>query len=259
MLAYKGFHLSNRHAYYNLIKSTGKKSPAEEAALALYYLDEAGWHIRYDPVKQLNNDELQYVEFKSFFFCSVEQISMARKFASSFIVITDATFNTNTNRLPLSVLVVIINIGSSFPIAYCFIQSKSEDAFLFIFDYIRDLFFHNKYRGPKVVLADMVKGLRAAFTKTFNFATQENKSKFAIDAVGSDNTELQLCTWHVAKAIKKHFTQKGYPAEEKAELDSHVWGWINSTTESDADSNLDMLKDRLRDEEKTYLEDHYGI
>lgn len=59
VLACKGFRLSNENAYYNLLKSEGKKSPSQEAALALHHLDEAGWHVRYDPVRQLENNELQ--------------------------------------------------------------------------------------------------------------------------------------------------------------------------------------------------------
>ena len=46
-----------------------------------------------------------------------KQIRLTRRFVSGFIYETDTTFNTNTLRLPLSVMVGIDNTGSTFPMA----------------------------------------------------------------------------------------------------------------------------------------------
>ena len=41
----------------------------------------------------------------------------------------DATFNTNSLRMPLSVMVGINNIGKTFPMAFCYITSESAISF----------------------------------------------------------------------------------------------------------------------------------
>jgi hypothetical protein len=43
---------------------------------------------------------------------------------SGFLYKTNTTFNTNTQRLPLSIIVRINNIGHTFPMAFMFITSK---------------------------------------------------------------------------------------------------------------------------------------
>ena len=100
-----------------------------------------------------------------FFFANFKQIYIARQFASHFIVITDTTFNINENALPLSVIICITNTLITIPIAYYFIKSESAAAFLFINEYIKDLFFYNNYRGPIVVLNNFTTGLTAAITR----------------------------------------------------------------------------------------------
>jgi hypothetical protein len=54
---------------------------------------------------------------------------MARRFVSGFLYKTNATFNTNTRRLPLSIIVRINNIGHMFPIAFMFIIIKLIKSF----------------------------------------------------------------------------------------------------------------------------------
>ena len=101
----------------------------------------------------------------------------ARRFASQFLVITDATFTTNANRLPLSVIVCVTNVMKSFPIAYCFVASESSEAFIFINKCMRELFFHDSCRGPAVILGDFAAGLTAAMVA---------KKKLTINEVGME-------------------------------------------------------------------------
>ena len=71
-------------------------------------------------------------------------------------------FTTNMNKLPLLVIIYVINILRSFSITYYFIISKLVDTFIFINKYIRELFFYNFYREPMVILRDFAMGLIAA-------------------------------------------------------------------------------------------------
>jgi hypothetical protein len=66
---------------------------------------------------------------RDIFFILDEQICMARRFVSGFLYKTDATFNTNMRRLPLTVMVGIDNIGHMFPMAFMFITSELAKSF----------------------------------------------------------------------------------------------------------------------------------
>jgi hypothetical protein len=65
---------------------------------------------------------------------SAEQIKLAQQFVSGFMYKTDATFNTNCLKLPLSVMVSINNYKRTFPIAYCYITLESAASFKFVVD-----------------------------------------------------------------------------------------------------------------------------
>jgi len=74
---------------------------------------------------------------------------------------TDATFNTNSLRLPLGVMVGIDNTRKTFPVAYCYITSESAALFKWIAEQLTNLVFYN---CPELALivGDFSKGLRAA-------------------------------------------------------------------------------------------------
>jgi hypothetical protein len=60
---------------------------------------------------------------------SDKQIYIARRFISRFLYKTNATFNTNTRRLPLSIIVEIDNTGHMFSMAFIFITSELAKPF----------------------------------------------------------------------------------------------------------------------------------
>jgi MULE transposase domain len=86
---------------------------------------------------------------------------MLRQFVSSFIYKTNATFNTNCLKLPLSVIVSINNCSKTFLVAYCYITLESAASFKFVANQLSSLVF---YSCPKaaVVVGDFSKGLAAA-------------------------------------------------------------------------------------------------
>jgi MULE transposase domain len=92
---------------------------------------------------------------------SLEQIKMAQRFVSSFMYKTDATFNTNSLKLLLSVMVGIDNCKKTFLAAYCYITSESAASFKFATDQLTDLAFYD-YPKAAVIVRDFAKGLGAA-------------------------------------------------------------------------------------------------
>jgi hypothetical protein len=74
---------------------------------------------------------------------------------------TDATFNTNRLKLPLSVIVGIDNRGRMFSVAYCYIVLELAASYKFVANQLSDLVFYN-YPKAAVVIRDFFKGLGAA-------------------------------------------------------------------------------------------------
>jgi MULE transposase domain len=83
---------------------------------------------------------------------------------SEFLYETNATFNTNTQRLPLSIMVGIDNIGHMFPMAFIFITSELAKSFQFASECLIDLCFYN-YLQLSLICSDFLKGLGAAIAK----------------------------------------------------------------------------------------------
>ena len=110
---------------------------------------------------------------RDIFITSPELIRMARRFVSEFVWETDATFNTNNFKMPLSVLVGITNIGATFPIAFVFISAESASMFRWVHEQLTSMIFYN-YSLPKVVVGDFAKGFMAAFIEAKIETEQEN-------------------------------------------------------------------------------------
>ena len=98
---------------------------------------------------------------RDIFFMSDERIRLARRFVSGFIYKTDATFNTNTLRLPLLVMVRIDNTGHTFPMAFMFITSESAKSFTFASEQLTDLCFYDCPEAA-IICGDFSKGLGAS-------------------------------------------------------------------------------------------------
>jgi hypothetical protein len=95
---------------------------------------------------------------------SDEQIRIGRRFVSGFLYETDATFNTNTRRLPFFVMVGIDNTGYTFLMAFMFITSESVKSFQFVNECLTDLCFYNCPQ-LSLICGDFLKGLGAVVVK----------------------------------------------------------------------------------------------
>jgi hypothetical protein len=75
---------------------------------------------------------------------------------------TDTTFNTNSLKLLLSVIVGIDNCRKTFSIVYCYITLESAASFTFVADQLCDLAFHS-YPRLSIIVGDFSKGLGAVY------------------------------------------------------------------------------------------------
>ena len=101
----------------------------------------------------LATTELVNYYLEQLFFISDTQIQWAQWFYSSFILEVNITFNTNTFKLPLTIITGISNMGDSFPVAFSFIPSKSKVYFDFIFKALKELVW-KEYLPPKIIVRD---------------------------------------------------------------------------------------------------------
>jgi hypothetical protein len=106
-------------------------------------LKQNSFHLRTQEEYIVKNGIRTKRVVRNIFFMSDEQIRLARRFVSGFMYKTDATFNTNTHQLPLSVIVGINNTDHTFPIAFMFITSESAKSFKFANECLTNLCFYN--------------------------------------------------------------------------------------------------------------------
>jgi hypothetical protein len=125
ILRKEGLYLRQKK-YYNLTQKETKAllSNQEELQLVITILKQNGFHpcTREEDIVE-NSVRIKRV-VRDIFFILDKQIHIARRFISGFLYKTNATFNTNTRRLLLTVIVGIDNTGYMFPMAFMFITSE---------------------------------------------------------------------------------------------------------------------------------------
>jgi hypothetical protein len=197
---------------------------------------------------------------------------------NGFMYETDATFNTNRLKFPLSVMVGIDNRGKTFPIAYCYITSESAASFKFVAEQLTDLAFHDCPEAV-VVVGDFSKGLGAAMaakaaidlglTDIFEEplvcpADRDEELPEAAEVIVAEEVGrpqpvlLQLCEWHAVSAIKRRLVAAGkHPKERRDELVSMIWDWVKAPSIKDLDEYRAKLLAALRFEEAEYIRNYY--
>jgi len=251
--------------YYNLKRSEGKLTNKEALKLLLGQLDLEDFRVRVMEkyvVDSEGNHTQQVVQH--IFFCSSEQIDLARRFVSGFCMQTDVTFNTNQLRLPLSIIVGITNTSKTFPLAFCFITSESTEAFEFVNTQLKELMFYD-CPGPAVIVGDFSKGLSAAMARRSGVDTSgdagggvegswEAGGGFGAPVEVKEGCILQLCKWHAVEAIKKRLVVAGqYTKERREELINFIWDWVKSSTVTVLEERREHLLTELKTPERDYL------
>jgi hypothetical protein len=281
-----------RKEYYNLIRKeeTAPLTNQEELELVMATLEQNGFHPRPREEYIVEDGVRTKRLVRDIFFMSDDQIRLARRFVSGFLYETDATFSTNTRRLPLSVMVGIDNTGSTFPMAFMFITSEAAKSFEFASACLTDLCFHDCPQ-PSLICGDFSKGLGAAVAaqaaKDIAIAMMTDEDGFVdIDvfvdteeegsagtkkfldcetivvevAVGKkgEKTSLQLCEWHAIEAIKKRLINSGrYSKETREVLVDLLNRWVKSPDLEALENARKKLLSCLCSPERAYLRDFY--
>ena len=169
-------------------------------------------------------------------------------------------------------MVGITNTGKTFPLAYCYITSESAKSFDFVLGELTKYVFYDCPEAA-VICADFTKGLGASIAARAlrdageeDEAVQQRQLKPGelpdISALqlgsGEEETILQLCEWHAAKAIQRKLVHAGKYSKEKREgLTDLVNAWIRASTEDNVQKTREALLKALEPAERKYLIDYY--
>jgi hypothetical protein len=94
------------------------------------------------------------------------QLQMVRRFVSGFALIVDGTFNTNSLRMPLLVVVGSLYTGASFPVFFLFCPGEDQASFDFCWEAFKEECLRKDgdevAADPGVILVDWGVGLIAS-------------------------------------------------------------------------------------------------
>ena len=168
--------------FHPLAKARGRRLNATHGSTRHFFrpdhrtsirLHEAGFvyrtRVRVEEDGEGNVVKRQIVQL---WFAYREQLNVAARFCSDFLLVIDGTFNTNKERLPLLIAVGVLNSGHTFPVCFSYCPSESEESFMFVFESLREECFKSKLHlpappPPRVILGNQAAGLIAAVPKAF--------------------------------------------------------------------------------------------
>ena len=229
-------------------------SKQEEIRQILHHLK------KYDFLVQVRYDITQQGVARDIFFISPTQIELGWRFVSGFMYQTDTTFHTEGGRLPLYSMIGVTNTGHSFPVAYCYITSKSAVSFEFVARALTRYVF-NDLPEAEVIITDFTQGLGAAIAaKARSDSTEYSQMSWATGVLGGDNrtkVQLQLSELHATEAIKKRLVHgEQYNSRKKKEIANLVDDWIKAPANGISEAREKLLE-QLEPEDREHLISQY--
>ena len=234
----------NQKEYYNLKRLQPLDSSDPDSGLVLLKaLQDEGFRYRtlvreeyteQDPSKIVSQKLIQIV------FWNEDASYLIKRFCAGHLLVTDATFNTNSLRMPLITSMGITNEGHPLPIAFSYCPGETAESYAFFLKVVREDILGEGVAEPAVILADMSSGMISA-VKTLNSLSPGQK--------------LQFCSWHAAQAIIARVRKGGYTSDEMDTVKDLAWAYIQSPTLADLKTNRQTLTNFLKPKEKEYITD----
>jgi len=140
-------------------------------------------------------------KLKQIWFAHREQLKAAQRFVSNWSLVIDGTFNTNKDRLPLLIAVGVLNSGHTFPIAFSYVPSESDESLGFFWDSMKEECFIPDGNlpappPPRIVIADQAGGVLSSVSKAW------------------PKCRVQICNWHTVEVMKAKYRKSGYKKTE---------------------------------------------
>lgn len=167
-------------------------------------------------------------------FASTEQVDLARRFASGYVIVIDATFQTNEKNLLLSVCTAVTNTGKTFPVCFSFQGSEAKTTFDLTWEFLDQYVFHD-IDGPAVIVGDQAAGF--------------------VSSMAGRNEIMQLCQWHAVENMRKRLIVHGY-CKTKEDIEhwrALLWKYVQSSTEDELEVGRASLFKELEPAERQYM------
>ena len=152
----------------------------------------------------------------------------------------DCTYKTNKYRMPLLVIMGHTALGSSFYIAFAFLESEEEESFVWVLEMLQALYRHLGLPDPSVVVIDRDLALMNAIARVFALAV------------------VLLCIWHINMNVLKH-CKPAFDTQENWKKFYDAWREVvHASNEEDYKTTWKALKLAYRhdhQEEIDYLKD----
>ena len=149
-------------AYYNSIRKEmpdRNKPHTIEALLLSLHHEGFIYHTRVSEEED-KSGKIVARKLIQLFFAHREQLEAAKRFVSDWLIIIDGIFNTNEDRLPLLVVVSVLNSGRTFPVCFSYCPSESAESIGFVWEALKlEVFISGEVPPPRVVLGDWAGGL----------------------------------------------------------------------------------------------------
>jgi hypothetical protein len=134
-----GLMITPREYYNQIRKMKADKDKPKTVEGMLVALHEAGFVFRTkQDIEEDGTGKVISRKLTQIFFAHRKQLDAAKRFVSGWLLVIDGTFNTNKLRLPLLVIVGVLNTGDTFPVAFSFCPSESKDAFDFVWESLKE-------------------------------------------------------------------------------------------------------------------------
>jgi len=244
--------------YYNTVRKEKPDKSKPKTIVALLRMLEDNDFIYYTRVSVEESNTSITRKLIQLFWTHPKQIEAAKRFIADWAIVIDGTFNTNELRLPLLVLVGVLNTNKTFPVAFSFCPSESAESIGFVWESMKAEVFIDGVLPPRVIIGDWAKGLIASVPIAF------------------PNCQYQGCDWHAVQAMTKWYRkEKNYTSEEidgsnekltpnqtKADLRvpglTHFsWKYVQSETLDELKVNRATLIALLRVGDRHYINDHW--
>ena len=255
-----GVVVSSRDYYNSVRKEVPDKSKPRTIDALLVMLEENSFVFR---TRVSIEEDKQGVAISrklvQIWFAHRKQLEAAQRFVADWLIVIDGTFNTNEDRLPLLVVVGVLNNGQTFPVAFSYCPSESAESIGFVWESLKVECFTSNIPPPRVILGDWAGGLIASVPKAF------------------PDSQYQGCDWHAVGAMLKWYRgkNKDYTSEEidgsgeelqpgqtKADLrvpglHHYSWMYIQSDTLEALKANRAKLVSLLRLQDRHYITEHW--
>ena len=249
-----GINLTARQ-YYNTVKNAkGDKNAPETIGGLLIALEEADfvYRTRVD-IEEDNFGREIARKLVQIWFTHPILLEATRRFVADWLCVIDGTFNTNNLRMPILIAVGILNSGKTFPIAFSFCPSESEESYSFFWECLKSYCFEKEDEvtaavPPRVILGDQAGGILASVPKAF------------------PNAIVQICDWHAVQAMLTKFRRSGGYSKKDIDgceengvkyigLRERAWAYIKSMSEKELTDNRQALLNQLKPVDCQYIKD----